>query len=195
MPTHGQVRCAPGGMGVRFTRIFSQNNEALNSEVARRRFLQTMDAADPADKILDMELLWAYTRRYLAADAQPAAHAVGAQYLDVILRARSDPDPSVATWAGYTAASLLDGQRQQRVVEEMTAAQAPWESRMLGLAAAVRFLPADAQRKLVVGLAENDPDAAVKAFAAASLEELQRAATQPVTQPASTTAPSTAPSL
>lgn len=183
IPSGQQVLSTPGGYSMRMSKIFSQHNEPL-SDVARNRFIDTMQAAAPAEKMLDLQLLAAYVRQYSAQASDPIAKKMANQYMDLISREQSDPAPEVATWANYQAASVLQGPAEQKVIENMVSPKAAWESRMLGLAAA-RLLERDQQKKIAQGL-ENDPDPVVKDFATATVEAISQAATQPASQPAAT---------
>jgi tetratricopeptide (TPR) repeat protein len=184
IPGGRQVLSTPGGYPMRMSKIFSQHNEPLSSDVTLGRFIDTMQGAAPAEKMLDLQLLAAYVRQYSAEANDPKVKTMANQYMDLIARERADTAPEVSNWANYLAASVLQGPAEQQVIEQMVSAKAPWESRVLGVAAA-RLLSRDQEKKIAEGL-ENDSDPIVKDFATATVEAISQAATQPTTQPAVT---------
>lgn len=184
LETSDGLHLSPGGQFVPFSRMFSRVSEPLNSDSARTKFLTAMQSASPVDRIGDLDVLAAYVMQSAsAAGANAADKAQAQQYLTVIQGERSNPSAPVAAWAGVLSADLLDPSQRSRVLSEM-AASGDWASRLLALAES-RLLPSEARKELAGKLSESDPDADVKAFAAATLKAPELPAlTQPTTAPA-----------
>ena len=137
--------------------------------------------------MLDIDLLTSYVMQFSGQNASPADRAFAQQFANLIDGARNDPTPGVKTWAGY-AFSVLVATPQS--IDAMLKSNS-WESRLLGLHSA-QLLSPEIQKQIMAKMAATDGNELVKSYAAATLEVLQTAVTQPAaSQPA--TAPTTPP--
>jgi hypothetical protein len=167
-----------------FSRTFVYLGIPLNGPSGQKQLEDALASNLPADRLCALDVLASYIVSSRHAQASEAFRKGVAAFPGKIAALRRDPSPAVSAWAGYLSAGLASGAAQERIVTEM-AASPDWTTRLLSVFSAVS-LPAARQKELATNMAAKDPDPTVKAAAAAVIEALDQAATQPSSRPAST---------
>jgi hypothetical protein len=189
-PTMSAAGPAPGlaGMRASLTRLIQRTGSPLNPE-GRQRLEQALSDGSAGEKVRALELLATFAQILSRGEANEEMKAVAAQFGDLIRRAVNDPQPGVRAWAGYLSAAISSAQDRAAFVQQL--AGGDWMQRLL----AVRLVAEGAAGKDVAAkLAKNSDDPLVQSYAAATLDLLAVAATQPAaTQPGPATAPTTKP--
>jgi hypothetical protein len=170
----------PAGLSSSFGRSVLYSGVLLTQPTGKKAIDAALESTDPADRLRALDVLAAYIS---AADRQGATEELKKLVADLpqsIARMRTNASPAVAGWASYLAAILASGEAQGAIVGEMSRST-DWTTRLLSL-----LVPGPSQREVAARLAAGDPDATVKSTAAATVEFLEQAATQPASQPAAT---------
>jgi tetratricopeptide (TPR) repeat protein len=168
-----------GGMVANFFRTFTYAGVPLTLPSGQRAVQETLNGTSVVDKIHLADLLAAYLRMAAAPKADPDVKKAAAGLPDNLTKLRQDKSPLVSGWADYVAAGLAQEADAQKIASDM-AASPQWTTRLLSLFAGESNVPAAARRQIAAKLA-NDPDPAVKAAAAATVELIDQT---PASQPA-----------
>ena len=180
-PVQGGIGPGPAGLRRPFTRDFVRSGFPLSQSIARKRALAAIQSGTPSEKIRNLDLLNTYIG--LIGEAQqkdPSALALANDFIKTIIAARADASPAASVWATYLTAT---GSKEQRDEAVNALIESPgWPARLLALLAAER-MPWERRTEITTALADADPDATVKAYAAASLDVMK---TAPASQPAET---------
>lgn len=172
-----------GGLMATFSRTFVYAGLPLTTPTGKKQFDALVASTNPLDRLAAADLLAGYVRLASRPDTDPLIRQPLQQYLQSLAGLRQDPSPPVSTWATYLLATVLSGGDQKdRVVTEMSGSKDA-TMRLLSLFAGSGVPPAH-RLELAQGLAKDDPDPTVKAAAAATVELISQAATQPTTEPA-----------
>jgi tetratricopeptide (TPR) repeat protein len=168
----------PGGMAANFFRTFTYAGVPLTLPSGPRAVQETLNGTNAVEKIHLADLLAAYLRMAAAPKADDAVKKAAAGLPNQLAKLREDKSPLVSGWASYVSAGMAQGIEAQKIASEM-AASPQWTTRLLSLFAS-QSVPAPARRQIASKLS-TDPDPAVKAAAAASVELIdQTPASQPV---------------
>jgi len=186
----GKIDPGAGGLKVQFPRVFARNPFPINDESARSKLTASVDTGSPSEKFNALELLQGLGGLLLQAPREGASvpaeeterrQSMANQFASVVMRARNDPQPSVATWAAFLSTTATpQGDEFDRAVRSMLASE-EWPTRLMGAVAASSAGPDHLDRLKAV--ATDDEEPLVRQFATAAIEAGQAATTQPTTQP------------
>lgn len=182
VPTPSGIGPGPAGLRRGFNKAFVRSGFALSQTPARKRVFKEIQTGRPAEKIRGLDLLAGYVRMF-ARQKNPdvSMRALAVEFINTIAASRADASQPVSIWATYLSAQLEQNDRGAAV--DALLANDAWPARMLGLMAAADLGP-ERQAEFAAKLAEQDPEPAVKAYAAATAEILRsRPATQPTDVP------------
>lgn len=171
----------PAGAAANFSRTMVYIGLPITTPAGRKQIDAGLASANPLDKLRALDLAAAYVRVAARPDADESLRKAVADLPQAIEKLRKDASPQVSAWANYLAAMTAKPDQQAAIVSEM-AGSADWTTRLLSLFSAAS-LPEASRKEIASRLAQNDPDATVKAAAAATSVLLEHPATQPTTQP------------
>ena len=175
------VAPGPGGFSGSFARSALQTGISLGSVTGKRMLDEQIASSVAINRLRALDLMAAYVRLARRPEAGDDLKKATADLPQTIARLRSDSSPIVAAWASYISALLAEGSQKNGIAQEMSRSP-DWTTRLLSL-----LIVGEEQKAIASRLANEDPDATVKADASATAEMLQQAATQPAaTQPAAT---------
>jgi hypothetical protein len=178
-PTTGGVGPGPAGQRKTFSKNFVRSGFALSQPVARRKLTAQVQGGTPTERILGMDLMAGYVRLFAQQkNLDQAMRSLGGEFVGTISTSRSDPSKAVSAWATYLTARLNPDERANAM--DALLADEGWPARLLAVLASAELGP-ERQVETVARLADSDPDATVKQFAAATADYLR---SRPTTQPA-----------
>jgi hypothetical protein len=165
--TDGRLMSAPGGYGVKFTKVFSRSAAPLEGS-GPQRVLKAIASGEPEQKMAAVNLVAAYIQimEMQKTNADRRADAI-TMMGNAIETARSSDNPAVSAWAGYTSLELASGDDRASIAREL-ASDPDWRHRLI-VGAALPELPIDLQREIAVGLS-TDPEPSVRNLGAAWVE-------------------------
>jgi tetratricopeptide (TPR) repeat protein len=185
--TAKSIAPGPGGQRVQFTKGIVRAGFNVGNGQAQKGVLQILGQGLPSAKIAAMDLLATYVKLIAREPKQtPQMRQLTEDFLHTIGTMRGDM-PLVATFANYELAQLYPDPLERQQAVNLLAADTGWVSRMLALEAArASGMKLEAQIDIASGMARDDTNEVVKAYAAATVDLLKN---PPATQPAAATQP------
>jgi hypothetical protein len=185
----GNVTIGAAGQRAGMAKLMQRSGANIADPNVRQQLVVALQNGTPSEKVRAIETLAWYAPRLAQQDDQQAKAMAGVA-AEGVRREMNDADPSVAAWSTYLYTALTGDKNACAAMLK----DGLWLTRMLG---AVAIDYTNSSKDLLVPLAQNDPDPAVRRLArAAQVVKIhvgggatQPAATQPAAAPTTPPAP------
>jgi hypothetical protein len=167
----------PGGVAANFDRTCVYIGLPVGTPAGRKQLDAMLASPSPLDRMHAGDILAGVNRVAAQKEASPEVKKLAADLNASLTKLRGDASPAVAGWASYLSATTGPSEQSNAVAMEM-AKSGDWATRLLSL-----FVGGSNANDVAAALAD-DPDAAVKAAAAATVELMQSPTTRAASQPA-----------